>query len=221
MRLIVACVFLVQAVGLALADPAVDAARAARWEKDVIAIEKRQSDPAPEKGGVVFAGSSTIRLWDVAKAFPEWKPTNSGFGGSEIRDSTRVAERIIIKHSPRAIVFYAGDNDINSGRTPEQVAADFSAFVAAIRKDLPKARVYFISIKPSVARWKQFETQSKANKLVKDQCAKDELLGYIDIVAPMLGADGKPKDDLFVKDGLHLPPKGYDILNESVRVALK
>ena len=47
------------------------------------------------------------------------------------------------------------------------------------------------------------------------------MLGYIDVVSPMLGDDGKPKEELFVKDGLHLSPKGYEILNEAVRKAVK
>ena len=109
-----------------------DDERAKRWEKEIAAIEKRQLTANPPKGGIVFAGSSTIRLWNLDKSFPEWKPINSGFGGSEIRDSTQFAERIITKHEPRAIVMYAGDNDINSRRTPEQVAEDFRAFVAVV-----------------------------------------------------------------------------------------
>lgn len=195
--------------------------RAERWEKEIASIEKRQLAAKHEKGGIVFVGSSTIRLWDTAKAFPEWKPINSGFGGSEIRDSTMFAERIVLIHEPRAVVFYAGDNDINSGRKPEQVADDFREFVQVVHKKLPKTRIDFLAIKPSILRWKQFETQKKANDLVKEICKKDERLNYIDIVAPMLGEDGKPKPELFVLDGLHMSAKGYEIFNDAVRKAVK
>ena len=195
--------------------------RAERWEKEITGLEKRQLAAKPEKGGIVFVGSSTIRLWDTAKAFPEWKPINSGFGGSEIRDSTTFADRIVLVHEPRAIVFYAGDNDVNAGRKPEQVAEDFRAFVEAVHKKLPKTRIHFISIKPSVLRWRQFETQKKANELAKEICKKDERLNYIDVVGPMLGEDGKPKAELFILDGLHLSAKGYEIFNDAVRKAVK
>lgn len=195
--------------------------RAERWEKEIAGLEKRQLAAKPEKGGIVFVGSSTIRLWDTAKAFPEWKPINSGFGGSEIRDSTMFADRIVLVHEPRAIVLYAGDNDVAAGRKPEQVADDFRGFIEVIHKKLPKAKIHFISIKPSLSRLKQLETQSKANELVKEICNKDERLNYIDIVGPMLGEDGKPKAGLFVLDGLHLSAKGYEILNEAVRKAVK
>lgn len=208
-------------VSISLAQPAKDEDRAAKWEKEVAAIEKRQTEKPPEKGGIVFAGSSTIRLWDLPKSFPDWKATNCGFGGSEIRDSTLFAERLILKHEPRAIVFYAGDNDVNSGRKPEQVLANFQAFAKLIHDKLPKTRIYFLSIKSSIARWKQFETQSKANALVKDHCAKDERLTYVDMVALTLGADGQPKPEFFVKDGLHLSEEGYRAWSAAVRLAVK
>ncbi len=207
--------------GVALAGPGPDAARMARWEKEVSGIEKRQKAMPVAKGGVVFAGSSTIRIWDVAKAFPDLKPINSGFGGSEIRDVTHFADRIILNHEPRTIVFYAGDNDINSHRAPEQVLADFQVFVETIHKKLPKTRIHFIAIKPSILRWKQYETQTKANNLVKEFCAKDERLDYIDVVPLLLGKDGRPRKELLRLDGLHLSAKGYEILDDAVRKAIK
>ena len=215
-------VLLILAVpGLAWAGPNPDAARMARWEKEVAGIEKRQKAMPVAKGGVVFAGSSTIRIWDVAKAFPDLKPINSGFGGSEIRDVTYFADRIILNHEPRTIVFYAGDNDINSKRTPEQVLADFKDFVETVHKKLPKTRIHFIAIKPSRLRWKQFEAQTKANNMVKEFCAKDERLGYIDVVPLLLGKDGRSRSDLLRLDGLHLSAKGYEILDDAVRKAIK
>jgi lysophospholipase L1-like esterase len=204
-----------------LGQSAKDADRFARWEKEVAAIEKRQAEKPPAKGGIVFAGSSTIRLWDLTKSFPDWKATNSGFGGSEIRDVTHFADRLVFKHEPRAIVVYAGDNDVNSGRTSEQVLADFQVFTEATHKVLPKTRIYFIAIKPSPARWTKYEVQTKANALVKEFCAKDQRLAYIDAVTPLLGKDDKPRDELYVKDRLHLSPAGYEILVEAVRIAVK
>jgi hypothetical protein len=204
-----------------VAQPAKTTDRAGKWEKDVAAVEKRQAGKPPEKRGVVFAGSSTVRLWDLTRSFPEWKVTNSGFGGSEIRDVTHFTDRLILKHEPRAIVFYAGDNDMKSGRTPEQVLSDFRAFVAAVHRALPKTEVYFVAIKPSPARWELFDVQSRANSLVKEFCAKDDRLGYVDIVPPMLGKDGRPREELFVKDRLHLSPAGYEILTEAVKSAVK
>ena len=198
-----------------------DAARFERWEKEVSAIEKRLKDNPPKAGGVVFAGSSSTRLWKLDESFPGTGYVNVGFGGSEMRDSTHFAPRLIAPHRPKAVVVYAGDNDINAGRSPEQLKADFQAFVAAVHKDAPGCKVYFLAVKPSVARWAKYEVQTKANALVKGVCDGNAKLRYVDIVPTMLGPDGKPLPELFVKDGLHLSPAGYARWTKAVAAALE
>jgi lysophospholipase L1-like esterase len=197
-----------------------DAARYARWEKEVVAIEKRLKEHPPKAGGVVFAGSSSTRLWKLDESFPGKGYVNVGFGGSEVRDSTHFAPRLITPHRPKAVVLYAGDNDVAAGRTPEQVAADFKGFVAAVRRDLPDCKVYFLAVKPSIARWKKLDDQKKANARVKAVCDADPKLGFIDIAPRMLGPDGQPLPELFAKDGLHLSPAGYARWSAAVAAAL-
>src|SRR5262245_35937623 len=130
----------------------------AKWEKEIAAREKKLQATPPKPGGVFFVGSSSIVKWDVEKSFPNAGYSNVGFGGSVIADSTHFAPRIITPYKPGTIVFYAGDNDIGRGNKPEQVLADFKAFVAVVRKDNPDCRILFLAIKPSLARWKMFET---------------------------------------------------------------
>ena len=207
-------------VTLAVLPPAADAARFAGWEKEVAAVEARLRKNPPKPGGVVFAGSSSIRLWDVKASFPKLDAVNVGFGGSGVRDCTHFAGRLVVPHRPRAVVFYAGDNDLNSGRTPEQVAADFRAFVAAVRKGVPGCRVLFVAVKPSLARWGQFGRQSDANARVREYCKATEGVAFVDVVPLMLGPDGKPAPDLYVEDGLHLSPAGYARWAAAVRTAL-
>lgn len=193
------------------ADSSDDAARRAKWEKEVSGIETRLKAKPPAKHGVVFAGSSSIRLWKQAESFPKWPTANVGFGGSQIPDSTLFAARLIVPHEPELILFYAGDNDINAKRTPKQVANDFAVFTDTIHAKLPKTRIGFLAIKPSLARWNQHPQQTEANGLVKTACAKNPLLIYLDTVTPMLGTDGKPKPEFFVKDGLHMTDAGYKV----------
>lgn len=183
----------------------------ARWNKEIQRVEALQKQQTIKPGGVVFAGSSSIRLWKLAESFPELNAVNSGFGGSQIRDCTHFAHRIIIPCQPHTLVFYAGDNDVAAKRTPEQVRDDFQEFVSVIHKDLPKCRILYIAIKPSLKRIQQRETQDQANAMVKKICDADELLHFVDVVTPMLGEDGKPQAELFAKDGLHMSDKGYAI----------
>ena len=108
------------------------------------------------------------------------------------------------------MIFYAGDNDIANGRTPQQILDDYKAFVAKVHAALPATRIAFIGIKPSIQRWALVDKVRAANALVRDYAGTDERLGFIDVDGPMLGWDEKPRKELFIADGLHMTPKGYD-----------
>jgi lysophospholipase L1-like esterase len=193
----------------------------AKWEKNVAALEKALAANPPKPGAVFFAGSSSVVQWDLKTWFPGAGYVNVGFGGSVIADSTHFAPRILTPYKPGTIVFYAGDNDIGRGGKPEQVLEDFRAFVAAVRKDNLSCRVLFVAVKPSLARWKLFEKQQKANALVKSFCERETGLVFVDVVPLMLRADGTPDPELFVKDGLHMTPKGYELWTAAVKEHLK
>jgi lysophospholipase L1-like esterase len=204
---------------LLLCDAAPPPNSSSRWESAVRAIEKRDAKTPPPGGAVFFCGSSSIVRWDLPKSFPTLRTVNRGFGGSKIADSTFFAHRLVLPHNPSAIVFYAGDNDLGGGLTPERVRDDFRAFVARVRTKLPDVPIHFIAIKPSIARWKSWDRIQKANALIRADC-DGKLVTFIDVAAPMLGDDGTPRRELFVKDGLHLSPAGYAIWNALVLKAL-
>jgi lysophospholipase L1-like esterase len=115
------------------------------------------------------------------------------------------------------VIFYAGDNDIANGRTPQQILDDYKAFVAKVHAALPATRIAFIGIKPSIQRWALVDKVRAANALVRDYAGTDERLGFIDVDGPMLGWDEKPRKELFIADGLHMTPKGYEIWTALVR----
>jgi lysophospholipase L1-like esterase len=187
-----------------------------KWAKEMAAFEEQdRNDPAI--GGVVFVGSSSIRLWDLKKSFPDVPALNRGFGGSEIPDSVDHVDLLVIRHKPRIVIFYAGDNDIAAGRTPQQVFDDYKAFVEKIHTALPATRIAFIGIKPSIQRWALIDKVRAANALVRQYAAPDDRLGFVDVDGPMLGWDEKPRKDLFVADGLHMTPKGYELWTTLVR----
>jgi len=192
-----------------------------RWEKAIAAFEDRDREKPPPKNAILFVGSSSIHFWDLPKSFPDMDVINRGFGGSQIRDSVHFAPRIVVKNEPRLVVFYAGDNDIALGKDAEQVAADFRAFVKVVHKQLPKTKIAFLSIKPSLQRWSLWDKMQKANSLIEAECKKDGRLIYVDVAKPMLGDDGKPRPDLLGTDGLHLNAKGYEVWAATLKPYLK
>lgn len=193
-----------------------------RWEKEISEILERDAKNPPPAEGVVFAGSSSIRLWNLKESFPDLPAANRGFGGSCVADSTHFADRLILPLRPKFIVFYAGDNDSAEGLSAEQIAADFEEFTKRIHASLPECRILFLPIKPSLSRWKLRPLQADANARIQKYCESDPArLRYVDTATPMLNTpDGTPDPALFEKDGLHLSKTGYALWNGIVKEAL-
>ena len=202
--LVVAIVALVSLVPLA-------SAQEDRWAQAMAAFEEADRTSPPPQGGVIFTGSSSIRRWDLEQSFPGSDYINRGFGGSQISDAIRHIDTLVLKHKPRLVVFYSGDNDINGGKSAETVFTDLKTFAGRIHSTLPETRIAVISIKPSVARWDKVDGMRKANAMIRDWAMTTDYVGFVDIDGPVLGWDGKPNADLLIEDGLHLTPEGYEI----------
>ena len=185
-----------------------------RWAPAIAAFEAQDREQPPQPGGAMFLGSSSIRFWDLerwfpASRFPGLRATNRGFGGSQIADSLRYLDRIVWPHRPSTIVFYAGDNDIAAGKSAQAVAADFAELSRRVWAKLPEARLIYVAIKPSLARWQLAPEMRSANALIEASAEGEPRLTFLDIDAPMIGDDGRPRPELFVADGLHLSDDGY------------
>jgi len=166
----------------------------------------------------VFVGSSSFTLWDTMEQdLAPFPVVRRGFGGSQLSDSVRHCERIVIPYRPRAVVLYAGDNDLADGVSPEQVAADFQAFVDKVHGALPETKIAFLSIKPSPSRRPLLSEQRRANALVAALTKRDPRLFFFDIVPALLDARGEPRAELFGDDLLHLNRRGYLVWAEILR----
>jgi lysophospholipase L1-like esterase len=215
--------FLSVAVALLVASsPAASRAQqpkdSSRWEKDIAAYEAQDKTSPPPQGGIVFTGASTIRRWtSLAEDFPEHKVINRGFGGSQIADAAQFADRIVIPYAPRAVYLRSGGNDLNAGKTVDQVFSDYKDFVAKVHAKLPDTDIVFISISPSIARWKQHDQEKMLNEKITAFIAGKPHLKYIETYDMVLGPDGQPRAELFVEDKLHFNAAGYKLLAERVR----
>jgi lysophospholipase L1-like esterase len=192
-----------------------------RWDADIAAFEAKDRTNPPPRDAIVFIGSSSIRLWKTLEQdFPEHKVINRGFGGSETGDSVHFADRVVLPYRPKLVVMYAGGNDINSGKTPERVAANFKAFVEKVQAKLPHTRIAYISIAPNPARWAQVDRVKRANDLIREFTKASPDLTFIDVFPHMLGEDGQPRPEIFGEDRLHMNERGYALWTKLVRPAL-
>jgi hypothetical protein len=194
-----------------------------RWEAEIAKIEARDRETPPPTGGIVFTGSSTVRMWKLEEGFSDLQVVNHGFGGSQMVDAVYYFDRLIMPLRPRQVVLYSGSNDLNSGKTPEQVHRDFLAFAKLVREKLPEAKLTFLAIAPNPKRWSQIEKQRAANGLIKQSIAemKSGKFEYVSLEEHLLTKTGEPQPALHLKDMLHFNAAGYEILNRVLRPHLK
>ncbi len=196
----------------------------ARFEKAIAAFEVEDREAFPAPGGVLCLGSSSMRIWDktIREDLAPLRLIVRGFGGSTMHDAIHYLDRIVLPYRPRAILLYEGENDIGgkAGATPEVVREKFKTFAAAVHEELPECRIYAISIKPSPKRWELWPKMKRANQLLREACGADARLTFIDVATAMLGEDGRPIEELYQEDALHLTAAGYAIWTQAVRRAM-
>ena len=177
--------------------------------------------PVPE-GAVVATGSSSMRGWHgrIASDLEPLTVIRRGFGGSTMNDVRHFLAELVLRHRPRAVLLYEGDNDLALGATPEEVLHHFDAIVDGIHAHLPQTRIYVLAVKPSLARWRLADAMRRTNALLAARAAADNRLTFLDIATPMLNGSGAPRPGIFVDDGLHMNAAGYDIWRATVRPVL-
>ena len=182
------------------------------YEDEVRGIEQnRQGHPLPP-GLVVFYGSSSIRLWDtLTEDFREAGVLNVGFGGSTLEACVWFFERLVLPCSPRSIICYAGDNDLGDGKSPEEVLTYFRGLLAKVDAHYPAIPFSFMSIKQSPSRMGIADRIRRTNDMIRRELEGRTQRYFIDVYSPMLTPEGRPDTSLFLEDGLHVSPKGYEV----------
>ncbi len=165
----------------------------------------------PDGNGILFVGSSTIRMWsNLAEDFRQQPVViNRGFGGSTLADCNHFVKQLVLQYRPAQVLVYAGDNDLAMGRSPAQVLENFQKFSKTVREDLPNTRIAYISIKPSPLRAALLPAMRETNSLIAGYLKTLPDADYIDTHTAMLDAQGKPRPELFQSDMLHMNADGY------------
>lgn len=199
-------------------NPLMAAHDPSRWESEIQAFETQDRHSPPRQGSILFTGSSSVRLWtNLVSSFPGKPVLGRGFGGSHFSDLNHFVPRIVLPYAPKHVLVYEGDNDLAAGKTPESIQSDFESFVSAVRTKLPKARISYLAIKPSRARWGLIDKIRETNERIRKSTRKYPHVDYIDTFSPMLTKEGQVREELYGPDGLHLNSKGYEVWKEVIR----
>lgn len=184
---------------------------AGRWEEEIARYEQADRVSPPVPGSVVLLGASNIRMWDsLAVDFAGLDVVNRGVGGCRLSELADFAPRLLAAARPGLIVVSAGSNDIHSGAEPEEVVAAFRKLLETVRRDHPAVPVLCLGILPAKSRWDEREQQERANSLLRAAIADVAAapptaapVGFLDVSAEFLDAEGLPAAEAFLDDDLH------------------
>jgi lysophospholipase L1-like esterase len=186
---------------------------------EIEAFKKIDQSHPPVKGSILFVGSSSFTMWkDIQNYFPEYAIINRGFGGSSLPDVIHYASDIIYPYQPSQVVIYCGENDLatSANVNADTVLNRFSKLFSMIRKEVPRAHILFISIKPSPSRAKYMPEMVRANELIRKYLRRWSGTGFVDVYNKMLLDDGSPMQDIFLSDKLHMNKNGYLIWQKAI-----
>lgn len=175
-----------------------------------------------QPGGVVFVGSSSIRMWDLKESFPGLKALNRGFGGSQTSDVNHFLDQTVLRYRPRLVVFFCGVNDIAYGKPPAQVLADFATFRRKLFEKLPETRLIVLALKPSPRRVKFLPLVKQTNRLIQEAVKEDSRITFVqEAFDSLMNPDCTIRGELFLPDQIHMNQEGYRVWTNALEIYLE
>jgi hypothetical protein len=193
------------------------------WDKDIQKFEQLDKSEKYPVDAILFAGSSSIRLWStLEKDMSPYHIIQRGYGGAKLSDFAVYAGRILDPHPCRAIVLFIANDIMGTAqdKTPKEVAALFRNVLKTIRKSHHSTPVFWIAVTPTPSRWKVWPEIMKANEMIRNICDNKNNTYFIKTDFAFLNENGVPKDELFRDDRLHLTEKGYAAWTQIIKKEL-
>jgi len=188
------------------------------FENEIRNYEKQDSIALPKKGQILFIGSSSFRIWKTFSTdLAGISAINRGFGGSTMTDALYYFDRMVVKYASSTVVVYEGDNDLAKGKSPEELAKEYEDFSNRLKKALPKTKLVYLAVRPSLSRIAIVDKQKQFNGWLEKYCKSQKGRFFLDMHSPFYLPDGTLMPDIFVADRLHLNEKGYQIFSAKIR----
>lgn len=184
-----------------------------RWEQDIRKIEARDATERDPEDAILFIGSSSIRRWsDIATDMAPFRTIQRGYGGAKYSDVAVFAKRLLRPHAYQALVIFVG-NDVRGkpdDHTPDQVEELARYIVSVSKSHQADAPVFLIEVTPTSSRYSAWPAIRKVNERLREIALSTPNTHFIATAEHYLDPEGKPRDELFVSDRLHLNEAGYD-----------
>jgi hypothetical protein len=190
------------------------------WESDIEKFEQLDVTKSYPSDAILFAGSSSIRLWStIGKDMMPYNVIQRGYGGAKLSDFAVYVDRIIYPHPCKAIVIFIA-NDISGNendKSPLEVSQLFRKTLYIIRRKFTDTPVFWISVTPTPSRWAVWPEIKEANGMIKEICESHRNTYFIDTEKYFLNSSGLPRSEFFIDDKLHLNTEGYKIWSGIIR----
>ena len=177
------------------------------------------------KGQIVFIGDSITDYYslDVYYADLPLKTYDRGIGGDRTDGVYARLKGSLYDLAPAKIVMMIGINDINSGRSNEEILANYGAILSEIRANLPAAEVTCLSVLPMDARVEAWGIDlAKATAQIKDLNARIKPLAeskgyrFVDLF-PLFAEQDDRLISAYSDDGLHPNAAGYAVWTAALK----
>lgn len=195
-----------------------------KWDTVIRELEDLNSAEGLPEDGILFVGSSSVRLWkSIEEDMAPWPVIRRGYGGAKFTDLSVFIDRLTKPIKFRALVIFVA-NDISGSdqdRTPQEVAELFKRVVQQVREHHPDQPIFYIAVTPTGSRFSNWSEISRSNQLIAEVCRTEPSLHFIATASEYLDEQGRPRDELFIKDRLHLNPSGYDLWASIIKQKLE
>jgi uncharacterized protein (DUF1684 family)/lysophospholipase L1-like esterase len=199
----------------------------ANYDEQVQKIVSKANHLPHHESRIVFAGSSTFRLWEnMAESFPNYEVINAGIGGSCFEDLYAYREELISATNPDILVIYEGDNDIAHQYENHEIPSSKGIVKHAyelflwIKSNHPEMEVIFLSPKPSPLRWKYRSTYFKINQELEKLCTDYFGFKFVNCWPDLTDDNGDVLNQYFQKDQLHLNNIGNEVIGRLINLSL-
>ena len=172
------------------------------------------------RGQIIFVGDSITDMYPLDDYYADLDLAcyNRGIGGDTTAGVINRIQTSIFDLAPSKIVLMIGTNDVDFGRSTEEIFANYRIILEEIKRNQPTVELYFMSVIPQnkdleksvgLDVTKNNQTIQYINQEIQKLC-QEYGHTYIDLYPHLLDEDGYLRKDLS-DDGLHLNANGYAI----------
>ena len=177
------------------------------------------------KGQIVFIGDSITDGYPLDNYFTDLPLAtyNRGIGGDVTSGVIRRLKTSLYDLAPTKIALMIGINDINSGRTNDEIIANYTIILDGIKANLPSTAVFCESVLPMHSKVEKWGIDLEARtQQIKDLNARIKALAaekgyvYVDLF-PLFADENDRLISEYTEDGLHPIAAGYQVWSAIIK----